>query len=355
MIGTGITVNFPGEKEAATIGEAISQLVEGRDLTPEEGALVMDEILSGKATEAQIGAFLTAMRIKGETPSEIAAFARVLRSRAVSARPALVGTLVDTCGTGGDGAGTFNISTVAAFITAAAGVPVVKHGNRGATSRCGSADLLEELGIPLGLEPARVVSCVEEVGIGFFYAPMYHGAMRYAAGPRREIGIRTVFNLLGPLANPAGADAQLLGVYDPALTRPVAEVLAELGTRRAVVVHGDGLDEIATTGKTVVSELRGSAIRDYTIDSSSLGIPTAKKEEIAGGTPAENAQILCDILDGRTGPRRDIAVVNAAASIYLGGRATDLADGIRVAEAALDSGRAARKLDDLVAFCREGR
>ena len=337
------------------IKEAIAHLVDLKDLTSEEGTLVMNEILTGTATEAQIGAFLTAMRMKGEKNWEIAAFARVLRSQAVTVTPDLSGSLVDTCGTGGDASGTFNISTVAAIITAAAGVPVVKHGNRGVSSRCGSADLLEELGIPLDMEPALMRQCVEKHGIGFFYAPLYHGAMRYAAGPRREVGIRTVFNLLGPLANPAGARAQLLGVYDPGLTHTIAEVLAELGTDRAMVVHGEGLDEITTTGKSVVSELNRGEIFDYTIDGTLLGIPRADRRDLAGGGPAENARILRNILAGEEGPRRDISVLNAGAAIYIGGHAGDLARGARLAEEAIDSGHAQQKLEDLVGFTRRGR
>ncbi len=337
------------------IKEAIALLVDRQDLTSEEGSLVMNEILRGTATESQIGAFLTAMRMKGEKNWEIAAFARVLRSQAVTVTPDLTGRLVDTCGTGGDAAGTFNISTVAAFIAAAAGVPVVKHGNRGVSSRCGSADLLEELGIPLEMEPGRVRECVEKCGIGFFFAPLYHGALRHAAGPRREVGIRTVFNLLGPLANPAGASAQLLGVYDPGLTRPVAEVLTELGTERAMVVHGEGLDEITTTGKTLVSELDRGEIFDYAVEGTSFGIPLAKRSDLAGGDPAENARILRDILAGEEGPRRDISILNAGAAIYIGGQAGNLDQGIRLAEEAIDSGQAQQKLEDLIGFTRRGR
>ncbi|MDD1718227.1 MAG: anthranilate phosphoribosyltransferase, partial [Methanoregulaceae archaeon] len=257
--------------------------------------------------------------------------------------------------TGGDASGTFNISTVAAIIAAAAGVPVVKHGNRGVSSRCGSADLLEELGIPLEMEPTRMRECVEKCGIGFFYAPLYHGAMRHAAGPRREVGIRTVFNLLGPLANPAGARAQLLGVYDPDLTHTIAEVLAELGTDRAMVVHGEGLDEITTTGKSVISELNGGEIFDYTMDCTSFGIPRANRSDLAGGAPAENARILRNILSGEEGPRRDISVLNAGAAIYIGGHAGDLDQGVRLAKEAIDSGRAQRKLEELVGFFTGGR
>lgn len=332
------------------IREAITHLANRQDLTSEESSGVMNEILTGIATEAQIGAFLAAMRLKGEKNWEIAAFAKALRSQAVKVTPDISGILVDTCGTGGDASGTFNISTVAAIITAAAGVPVVKHGNRGVSSRCGSADLLEELGISLETEPARVRQCVETHGIGFFYAPMYHGAMRHAAGPRREIGIRTVFNLLGPLANPAGARAQLLGVYDPGLTHIVAEVLSELGTERAMVVHGEGLDEITTTGNSQISELDHGEIFDYSIEGTEFGISRAICSDLAGGSPAENARILHGILAGEEGPRRDISVLNAAAAIYIGGRSGDIAQGVRKAEEAIDSGRAERKLEDVVGF-----
>ncbi|WP_067047392.1 anthranilate phosphoribosyltransferase [Methanofollis ethanolicus] len=330
------------------IREAIGTVTTGRDLTDQEAGAVMEEILGGGATQAQMGAFLTALRMKGESVPEIAGFARAMRGASVRIRPKVTGVLVDTCGTGGDGAGTFNISTAAAFVVAGAGVPVVKHGNRSATSRCGSADVLAALGVCRDIEPERARTIVEEIGIVFLYAPAYHPALGRVAGPRSELGIRTVFNLLGPLANPAGAEAQLVGVYSPALTETVAGVLKSLGVRRAMVVNGSGIDEISTAGPTRVSELREGEVRSYTLLCEDYGIPPASLSDLAGGDAAENARILEGVLDGEHGPARDIVLLNAAAGIYLGGRAGDLAEGLRLAEASIDSGKAREKLDALV-------
>jgi anthranilate phosphoribosyltransferase len=308
----------------------------------------MNTIMNGEATQAQLGSLLTALRIKGETPDEIAAFARVMREHAITVRPEVQGTLVDTCGTGGDGSHTFNISTTAAFVAAGAGIPIVKHGNRAMSSRCGSADVLAALGVNLSVDPSVQPQIVEKVGIAFFFAPSHHPAMRHVAGARQEIGFRTVFNLLGPLANPAGAQAQLLGVYSPDLTLTIARVLKRLGLLRAMVVHGNGLDEITTTGDTVVAELDAGAIRTYTIRCGDFGIAPALPEDLAGGSAEQNARILRDVLQGEKGAARDIVLMNAAAAICVGGRARDLSDGLRHAAASIDTGAALGKLHALV-------
>jgi anthranilate phosphoribosyltransferase len=334
------------------IRAAIAQLVKGRDLSREEAAGVMQAIMTGEATQAQIGSFLTGLRMKGETPGEIATFAAVLREHAITVHPDVQGMLVDTCGTGGDGAQTFNISTAAAFVAAGAGVPVVKHGNRGVSSRCGSADVLAHLGVSLSVDPRIQARIVEDAGISFFFAPAHHPAMRHVMAARQEIGCRTVFNLLGPLANPAGAQAQLLGVYHPALTGTMAEVLRELGLSRAMVVHGCGLDEMTTTGETIVSELKDGVIQRYTITPERYGIARAKSSDLAGGDPATNARILSDVLGGERGAARDIVLLNAGAAVYVGGKARDLLDGIVQAAASIDAGAARGKLDALIAATR---
>jgi len=330
------------------IRAAIARLVEGKDLSREEAAGVMHAIMRGEATQAQIGSFLTGLRMKGETPGEIAAFAGVLREHAITVRPNVPGMLVDTCGTGGDGAQTFNISTAAAFVAAGAGVPVVKHGNRGVSSRCGSADVLAHLGVSLSVDPRIQARIVEETGISFFFAPAHHPAMRHVMAARQEIGCRTVFNLLGPLANPAGAQAQLLGVYHPALTGTMAEVLRELGLSRAMVVHGCGLDEMTTTGETIVSELNGDVIQRYTITPEQYGIARAVSADLVGGDPATNARILSDVLGGEKGAARDIVLLNAGAAVYVGGKARDLRDGIVRATDSIDTGAALEKLHALI-------
>ncbi|WP_292424419.1 anthranilate phosphoribosyltransferase [Methanoregula sp.] len=331
-----------------TMKEAIAHVVEGRNLAPTEAVAVMNTIMDGQATPAQIGGFLTALRIKGETPEEIAAFARVMRDHAVNIKPEVTGTLVDTCGTGGDGAQTFNISTTAAFVAAGAGVPVVKHGNRGVSSRCGSADVLAALGVTIAVDPAVQAKIVQEIGIAFLFAPSHHPAMKYVMATRQDLGCRTVFNLLGPLANPAGAEAQVLGVYAENLTGTVAEVLRLLGVSRAMVVHGSGLDEITTTGETIVTELAGNRIRKYTISPEMFGFARAAPADLSGGSPKKNARILRDILAGKKGAGRDIVLMNAGAAICMGGRAGTLAEGIRLAAASIDSGKAQEKLDALI-------
>ena len=330
------------------IRTALTLLLDGEDLTPGEATRVMEEIMTGRATHAQIAAFITALRMKGETEAEITAFARVMRDCAVILRPVVSGTLVDTCGTGGDHAFTFNISTAAAFVAAGAGVPVVKHGNRSVSSRCGSADVLEALGIDIGISPERVSCMIERYHIGFLFAPLYHPAMAHVLVPRKELGIRTVFNLLGPLANPAGAQAQLLGVYDPRLTRKMACVLSSLGLARAMVVSGGGLDEISTTGPTRVSELDRGVIHTYEMNCEDYGIRPAARDALRGGDAATNARILRGILSGEEGPARDIVLLNAGAAIYLGGGTTTIEGGISRAEASVDTGRAHETLDRLI-------
>jgi anthranilate phosphoribosyltransferase len=327
----------------------LQKLTAREDLTAEEARAAMDQIFSGQASPAQVGAFLAALRTKGETAAEIAGCARSMRAHCtrVATRHPLV---VDTCGTGGDGAGTFNISTTAAFVVAACGLPVAKHGNRAASSRSGSADVLEALGVRIDLPAERVGACLDEVGMGFLFAYRLHGAMRHAAGPRRELGVRTVFNLLGPLTNPAGAQCQVIGVPEPGLPPVIAAVLAALGTRHALVVHGDGLDEMTLTGPTLVAETDGQGIRTYEVTPEEVGLPRAERAALAGGTPQENAAITLAVLGGERGPRRDIVCLNAAAALLAGGVAKDLREGVARAQAAIDDGGAMRKLEELRAY-----
>ena len=330
-----------------TIQEAIQQLIEGRDLGGEGARQVMDQIMSGGATDAQIGAFLIALRCKGESVEEIAGCARVMRekvTRISSSRQ----ELIDTCGTGGDGSGTFNISTTVAFVAAGAGLCVAKHGNRAMSSKCGSADVLQALGVNIEASPEKVGQCLDEVGIGFLFAPMLHGAMKHAIGPRREIGTRTVFNVLGPLTNPAGARRQLIGVYAGELTDKVAGVLGELGSEHAFVVHGlDGLDEITLTGRTQVSELKDGQVTTCEIGPQEFGMEVVGPEALKGGSAEENAQILLKVLDGEKGPQRDVVLLNAAAAIVAGGLAESLEDGLKKAREVIDSGSARKALEDL--------
>jgi anthranilate phosphoribosyltransferase len=334
------------------IRDALAEATAGRDLSADVAEAVMKEIMAGSATPAQMGSLLTALRIKGETETEIAAFARAMRSTALPVILPGFDRLVDTCGTGGDGALTFNISTAAAFVAAGAGVHVVKHGNRSVSSRCGSADVLETLGVSVGASPETVARSLEAAGIAFLFAPIYHPAMRFAKTVRQEIGIRTIFNLLGPLANPAGARIHLLGVYDPRLVEPIARVLYILGVERAMVVHGSGLDEITTAGTTAVSELRDGTVRSYTLDCLDFGIDRARPEALSGGDSQKNARILLDVLEGSDGPARDIVLLNAGAAIYLSGETSGIADGILRAEASIDSGEALERLHRLVEATR---
>jgi len=335
-----------------TIQETISRLVERRDLAPEEAAQVMGAIMDGSTTQSQIGAFLAALRMKGETPQEIAAFARVMRRHAVNVTPVTSKPLVDTCGTGGDGSHTFNISTAAALVAAGAGIPVVKHGNRSVSSTCGSADVLSALGVNLAVDPAYQAAIVEQIGIAFLFAPAHHPAMRHVMAARQELGCRTIFNILGPLANPAGAQAQVLGVYSPDLTRPMAEVLRILGLSRAMVVHGSGLDEITTTGETAVCELSKGSVRNYTLNPASFGISPVSLSDLRGGGAQENARIIREILAGERGAFRDIVLLNAGAAIYTGGQAGDLREGIGLAASSIDTGSAGARLDALIEATR---
>lgn len=334
--------------------EIIEKVINGQHLTEAEAASVMDQIMTGGATDAQIGSLLTALRIKGETVEEITGFAKVMREKATHI-DCQDSPLVDTCGTGGDASGTFNISTVSAFVAAGAGVKVAKHGNRSVSSRCGSADLLKEFGVNIEVEPDVVVRCIDDIGIGFLFAPLLHGAMKYAIGPRREMGVRTVFNILGPLTNPAGASAQVLGVYAGHLTEPVAGVLSRLGCQRAYIVHGqDGLDEITTTTGTQVSEVLDGDIRQYIIHPEEFGIPRTDPDQLKGGGPEENAGIALGILKGEGGPKRDIVLLNAGAAIAAAGLADSIQEGIPLAEESLGSGAALDKLEQLKAVTNAG-
>ncbi len=329
------------------IKEAISKGVAGEDLTRDETAAVMNEVMSGKATDAQIAAFLVALRLKGETVEEIVGSAQVMRQKVTPIRTKQE-VIVDTCGTGGDGYGTFNISTVAAFVAAGAGSCVAKHGNRSVSSNCGSADVMESLGINIEIPPERVERCLDEAGIGFLFAPLLHGAMKYAIGPRRQIGIRTIFNVLGPLTNPAGARRQLIGVYDAGLTEVIADVLRSLGSEYAFVVHGnDGLDEITLTGPTRVSELAEGEIRTYQLEPEELGLSKAELKDLLGGSAEDNAEIILSILGGSKGPKRDIVLLNAGVAIVAAGEAETIAEGIGIAAESIDSGRALQKLEQL--------
>lgn len=330
------------------IREAIQHLVDGQSLTEEQASQVMGEIMAGEATPAQLGALLVALRLKGETVDEIAGFARVMRSKALPV-PVNGDDLIDTCGTGGDDSGTFNISTGSALVAAAAGLKVAKHGNRSVTSRCGSADVLEALGVKVDLGPEGVARCIDQAGMGFMFALAFHPAMRYAAGPRREIGIRTVFNILGPLTNPAHARAQVLGVADPALVEKMAQVLKRLGARHALVVHGqDGVDELSLDGANLVAELKDGVVKTYEVRAEEFGLPRAAKDALAGGDANHNAALLRQLFAGESGPRRDAILLNAGAALLVGGKAKDLAEGIKKAASVLDSGEAARTLEKLV-------
>lgn len=327
---------------------ALQKLAGGLSLSGPEARDAMEFIASGYATDAQMGAFLAALRIKGEDALEIASFAKVLRQHAVLISPRVQGPLLDTCGTGGDGSRTFNISTAAAFVAAGAGVPVVKHGNRSVSSSCGSADVLEELGVKVGLSPGQVCRIVEETGVGFLFAPVFHPAFGYAARTRRDLGFHTVFNLLGPLLNPAGASSRLMGVYSPAITRTLAEAISQLGAEHAMVVHGEGMDEITTTGMTKVAELRDGVVEEYMISPVEYGIPFSKKEALLGGSPGKNAAILLRALRGEEGPALDVVLMNAGAAIYLGGKARDMDQGIGRARDVIQSGNALAKLRALI-------
>lgn len=333
------------------IKEAIQKTVEGGHLTFLEAYAVANCMMSGKSTESQIAALLIAFRLKGETIDEISGFAKSMREK-VNVVPCRNGDLVDTCGTGGDGSGTFNISTLSAFVAAGAGCRVAKHGNRCVSSLCGSADLFSGLGIHTEISPEQMGVCIDETGIGFLFAPLLHPAMKYAIGPRREMGVRTIFNILGPLTNPAGAKRQVMGVFNPDLTEPLANVLKQLGSDHVMVVHGSGLDEITLTGETRISELKEGSVRTYTITPEDLGFKPVSLDDIRGGDASENTAITMAILQGEKGPKRDMVLANAGAVVYVSGLAGTLEDGMRLAEESIDSGKALRVVEDLKALTR---
>ncbi len=343
------------------IKEAIALLVEGHNLSESMMVDVFDQIMGGEATPAQIAAFIVALRMKGETVGEITGAARVMRARATPVRVGRVldldredinldrETILDTCGTGGSGTRSFNISTTVAFVVAACGVKVAKHGNRSVSSACGSADVLERLGVNLDVPVERVETCLGQLGIGFLFAPALHGAMRYAIGPRREIGIRTIFNILGPLTNPAGADRQVLGVFREDLVETLARVLCRLGCRRGFVVHGmDGLDEVTLSAPTRVAEIDDQQLRLYTVEPEDFGLVRCRLEDLQGGDAEQNAALVREVLDGCKGPRRDVVVLNSAFALVAAGKAEDVPAGLVLAEGCIDSGAARQKLDALI-------
>jgi anthranilate phosphoribosyltransferase len=345
------------------ITEAIKRVVEREDLTSEEAESVLDQIMTGACTDAQIASLLTALRMKGETVDELTGFARVMRRKAAPVRPqtlvsALGGTereaLIDTCGTGGDVSGSFNVSTATAFVVAGAGVRVAKHGNRSVSSQCGSADVVEALGVRIELQANRIARCIDEVGIGFLHAPLLHDAMKYVALARRQMGIRTIFNMLGPLTNPAGANTQVVGVYAANLTELLARVLGELGCTRALVVHGgDGLDELTITGESKITEWKNGESRTYFVVPEDFGLKRATLSEIRGGDASQNSAIILEVLRGAAGARRDIVLLNAAAAFVASSKANDLGEGVQLAARSIDNGNALRKLERLIEFTNQ--
>jgi len=331
------------------IRESIGKLVEGLDLSHQEAFDAMTEIISGSATDSQIGAFLTALRMKGETVAELQAMAEVMKSFSIQIHSKIKGRLVDTCGTGGDRLKTFNISTTSAFVVAGAGVYVAKHGNRSVTSKCGSADVLEELGLNLDTSPEQVEESIESVGIGFLFAPKFHPAMKRVATPRKEIGVRTIFNILGPITNPANASAQLIGVYDENLVEKIVYSIKGLGCEAGAVVHGlDGIDEISTVGKTKIAWLTQGTVKTSVKVPSDFGVPAARIEDLEASTKTENARTTVKILLGMNGPKRDVVLVNAAVGILLGGIASNLEEAMELARRSIDDGQAFRKLEGLI-------
>ncbi|HEX2959199.1 MAG TPA: anthranilate phosphoribosyltransferase [Chitinispirillaceae bacterium] len=334
-----------------TIQEAIKRVITGASLSREEMIAVFTNVMSGGTTDAQIASFITALRMKGETSDEITGAAMVMRQMATKVIPSSDTHTVDTCGTGGDGSNTFNISTASAFVSAGAGAVVAKHGNRSVSSKCGSADVLEMLGVTIDLNAEQMKNCIDSVGICFLFAPLLHKAMKYAIGPRREIAVRTIFNVLGPLTNPANARSQVLGVFAPELTDVIASVLGNLGVLRAYVVYGmDGLDEISISAETKVSEINNGVVRTYMITPEEFNLQRGEKKEIAGGTPAENASIVREILNGKKGINRDVVVLNAAFALAASGVARDPQEGIKLACQSIDSGKAVNVLERLVSF-----
>lgn len=335
------------------IKDAIAKLAEKATLSEKETEDGMLQIMEGQATPAQIAAFLMGLRVKGETMEEIAGAVRAMRSKASRIRLGAT-KVVDTCGTGGDGAHTFNISTTTAFVVAGTGLTVAKHGNRSVSSKCGSADVLSALGVKIDLPAEKVAECIDEVGVGFLFAPLFHSAMKHCAGPRQEMGIRTLLNILGPLSNPAGASLQVVGVYEERLTELLARVLVHLGTQHCFVVHGlDGLDEITVTGKTVVAEGKAGVVTRYLVEPKDFGVERASSKELLGGTAEQNAQIMREVLQGRKGPRRDIVCLNAAPALVAGGLVKTLRDGFHLAGHTIDSGKAIAKLDQLITYTKK--
>lgn len=330
-------------------GQAITSLLEGRDLSEPEAAAAMTEVMQGSATPAQIAGFVVALRAKGETAAEISGLVRTMRG--LSQRVRVSGDVLDTCGTGGDRSGTFNVSTAAALVCAGAGVRVAKHGNRAASSRCGSADVLEALGVKIDLPPDGVARCIEGAGIGFCFAPVFHPAMRHAAAPRRELGVATIFNFLGPLTNPAGARFQALGVSDAKMLPKMVDALGRLGSKHVVAFQGDqGLDELSTSGPSRVLELVGGEVKEWTLDPAELGFAPADLSAVAGGSAKENADLVREVLDGTPGPHRDIVVLNASAGLLAAGAAPTISDGVEEAVRSIDEGGAKRALDALVSL-----
>ncbi len=333
------------------IAESIKKVMEREHLSESQMVDTFECIMGGNATAAQIGAFLVALRLKGETDDEIVGAARVMREKATKVTTDL--DVIDTCGTGGDGRGTFNISTAVALVAAGAGLRVAKHGNRAASSMCGSADVLEALGVNVDTEPETVGKCIGDAGIGFMFAPRMHAAMKHAIGPRKEIGVRTVFNVLGPLTNPAGAKRQLIGVFSPELTDVFARVLCRLGCERAMVVHGsDGIDEITLSGPTRISELKDGWVKTYFLDPKDYGMKPCGLDALEGGTPERNAEIIREVLNGNDGQHRSVVLLNAAAALVVGGVAKNLAEGMEAAASAIDSGAASRVLKKMVSMSK---
>ena len=329
------------------IQDAIQMLVDGESLSADQASAVMNEIMTGEATPAQVGSFLTVLRMKGETVDEIAGMARVMREK--SLHVSVDGPVVDTCGTGGDGSGSFNISTTAAFVVAGAGVAVAKHGNRAMSGSTGSADVLEALGVKIALSPESVARCLNEVGFGFMFAQGYHPSMRFVAGPRREIGIRTVFNILGPLTNPAGADRQVIGIADPSMADRMARVLGQLGSRKALVVHGsDGMDEITITGPSTVWQLENGEVTEFEVSPGDLGLSISSADSIQATSAEHSARIVRSVLAGESGPARDVVLLNAAAALVAADRANSLAAGVDLAARSIDCGDAQAKLNAVV-------
>ncbi|THB71798.1 MAG: anthranilate phosphoribosyltransferase [Desulfobulbaceae bacterium] len=338
------------------IRQAIAAIIDKDNLQEQQMYEVMNEIMSGECTPAQIGSFLTGLRMKGETVEEVTGAVRVMREKVTAIETGIDtesgGIVVDTCGTGGDGSNTFNVSTATSFVAAGCGVVVAKHGNRSVSSTCGSADVLEALGVNLALSAEQVGECIKKIGIGFLFAPALHGAMKHAIGPRKELGIRTIFNILGPLTNPAGANAQVLGVFSKDLTRPLAEVLAKLGSRRALVVHGEGnLDELTVTGETSISELCDGQISSYSLTPEEVGLGRYELTELSGGSNAmEAAEIFKSVLSGEEGARKDMVLLNSAAALLVAEKVTDMVSGVTMAQDCIDSGAAMEKLTELINF-----